>query len=52
MALSLLHSKPYMPKKKKKKKEPEVCTMCALVSKDVALPVGDREGNPPARFLF
>lgn len=50
MAPTLLHSKPYMSKKKKK--EPELFTVCALLSKDVAFPAGDKEGNPQARFLF
>lgn len=35
---SLLHSKPHMPKKTPKA---ELCTVCALLSKDVAFPVGE-----------
>lgn len=41
MALILLHSKSYMSKKT----QTELCTVCALLSKDVAFPVGDRQGR-------
>lgn len=43
MALTLLHSKPYMSKKREK--EPELHTVCAWLSTDVAFPVGDVECN-------